>query len=436
MRALSYFTYDPSAAPGSPRDRSALTAAFEAYCVNGSHNNQGTVAEAVADEARPLWGDMVVRIKESRVGYLIVVPGADHLGGTLLEQVNRVLEADALSCQVVCDDQDFPDPLQNALRSKSSLRGERIREGMRAKAAQGLGLGKPPYGYRIGFDGAFSIVEPEAEVVRSIYEAYVGGGGGVRAIAVSLNERGLRTRRGRQWSMVTIRDILRNSAYIGTYRRFGLRIPGTYAPIVSDAVFRAAQEQMHSRTPVRRHPSGEPFLLAGLLYCGHCGSKMMGVTRRQSWHLKDGQRARGEYRYYQCQTRINRNLCEYRTTRADALETEVLRQVGALGLSPGDGPGAASPPADPAVGSRAVERRVLDLVKRTANGSMVMPQLRIAITEVMAGIPNGDSIEPASEPGAEAGSWDAISAAEQRIALNRVLQSVTLTNGEATALPR
>mgnify|MGYP001296686133 CR=1 FL=1 len=61
MRALGYFTYDPSAAPGSPRDRSALTAAFEAYCVNGSHNNQGAVAEAVADEAHPLWGDMVVR---------------------------------------------------------------------------------------------------------------------------------------------------------------------------------------------------------------------------------------------------------------------------------------------------------------------------------------------------------------------------------------
>ena len=32
-------------------------------------------------------------------------------------------------------------------------RRDRIREGMRAKAARGLGLGKPPYGYRIGHDG-------------------------------------------------------------------------------------------------------------------------------------------------------------------------------------------------------------------------------------------------------------------------------------------
>ena len=209
----------------------------------------------------------------------------------------------------------------------STDRRERILEGMRAKAAKGLGLGKTPFGYRIGSEGLFEPVPEEAKVVRGIYKLYLNEGIGVRSIARLLNTEGYRTRRGADWSMVTVRDILRNHAYIGTYRRFGLRIPGSYRPIVSADEFKRVQDKMQSRSPDKRQPRSEPFLLSGILYCGHCGQRMMGVTRRQTWKRKDGDKVRGEYRYYQCQSRTNRSQCEYHTQRAAPLEERIVRQV-------------------------------------------------------------------------------------------------------------
>ena len=61
-----------------------------------------------------------------------------------------------------------------------SGRGERIREGMKAKAAKGLGLGRPPFGYRLQVDGTLKIDPGEAEIVRSIFRMYTEPRQGVR----------------------------------------------------------------------------------------------------------------------------------------------------------------------------------------------------------------------------------------------------------------
>ena len=305
---------------------------FDEYCAEGGHLAAGTFADTTDNGERPRWDTMVSQIKESGLGYLVVVPSAAHLGATLEERIERVLAMDAILCKVVCDDPELPDPLQSAVSFERSTRGERIRAGMLAKAARGMGLGKSPYGYRLQVDGSLRLVEEEAEVVRSMFQRYADGHGGVRAIAQDLNDRGLRTRSGRRWSMITVRDILRNTAYVGTYRRFGLRMPDTHDRVVTPQLFRQVQDLMRSRNhvPSRSFTKGDPFLLTGMIYCGHCGQRMMGVTRRQTWRRKDGERIRGEYRYYQCQSRINRNQCAYRTVRAPAIEDEAVSAVRAL----------------------------------------------------------------------------------------------------------
>jgi site-specific DNA recombinase len=410
---------------------------------------------------------MVTQIEDSKLGYLVVVPSAEHLGPTLEEKVGGVLQLDALSCQVVCDDADYPDPLQNALKRRPgpASRSERIREGMRAKAAQGLGLGKPPYGYRIGPDGMFSPVEAEAEVVKSMFERYAAEGGGVRTIASWLNDSGRRTRRGLRWSMVTVRDILRNSAYIGTYRRFGLRIPGTYQPIVTPGLFREVQERMQVRSPVRRNPKAEPFLLSGILYCGHCGQRMMGVTRRQTWRRKDGERARAEYRYYQCQSRINRSQCDYRTTKAPDLEEAVLDR-----LRRGDGSGhEAGPVGEPAQDApdgedfaewstarraqlnarlSSVGKRYAGIVERAASGALTLAQLRVVTLEAQAAERSLREQLVLLE-GGEAGMramvdasrdklcyrWDDLDVGERQEVLRTLVAKVILKDGQVEVVP-
>jgi site-specific DNA recombinase len=390
MRSIGYFTFDPTNADAEV----SLTRAYEDFAARGGHIATGCFAEDVSVDGRPKWDEMLKTIEDSRLGYLVVVPSAEHLGPTLQEKVRRVLDLDTLSCETVCDDAEYPDPLQNAVRAQSGpdSRRERIREGMRAKAAKGLGLGKPPFGYKIIYDGTFRVVEPEAVVVRAMYDRYANDDGGVRAVASWLNDAGHRTRRGQRWSMVTVRDILRNTAYIGTYRRFGLRLPASYEAIVDRNVYRQVQEKMQGRSPVRRNPKGEPFLLSGIIYCGHCGQRMMGVTRRQTWRRKDGERARAEYRYYQCQSRINRNQCEYRTVSAPELEESVLDQV-KRGMADGStsAPDVAPDPnrtdeVRKEILSRAagMRRRYQAVVERAATGGMTLAQLRAVTVEAEA----------------------------------------------------
>lgn len=206
--------------------------------------------------------------------------------------------------------------------------GEKIKAAMRNRAIRGEGLGKPPYGYRIGPRRKLEVVPEEAENVRLIYSLYTQKNQGIRLIVRHLNEHNILTRKGRNWSMVTIRDILRNRAYLGTYTRFGMRVPGSHPPIVTPEAFRWTQTKLEERQPTRRAAQAEPFLLSGLIYCGSCGNRMMGVTRRQSWtRQRDGSRAEKEYRYYQCQSRTNQGVCTYNTQNAAELEAKVLANL-------------------------------------------------------------------------------------------------------------
>ncbi len=460
MRALGYFTIEQGPDTG-PRGAKTLARAFERYCAEERHQPIAVYHDVDGSDARPRWKAMVEGIREKGAGYLVVVPDAGHLGKGLEEQVGRVLELDRLNSSVVCTDPEWPDPLQNALHlldtgSASSRRGERIRQAMRAKAANGLGLGKPPYGYRLLWDGSFAVVEQEAAVVREIFRLYgEEDGGGVRAIAQELNRRGLRTRSGRTWSMVTVRDLLRNTAYIGTYRRFGLRIPSTYEALVSPAEFRRVQDRMDARSPGRRHAKSEPFLLSGLLYCGHCGQRMLGVVRRQSWQRKGFGRVRGEYRYYQCQSRINQGRCDYRTTRAEPLEETVLGQVRSLvpeerALDAADGQGLAVDGMSKVEARlRSLDKRALELVRQAATGAVPLAQLRAALVSVeqerraqrtrqerMAAGESGVRALMEEQRDKLHYLWDDMDVAERQEALRTLVERVVVKDGAAQVVLR
>lgn len=450
MRAIGYFTVDPETRNGGS-SAEKLSRAFKEYCETRRHIPHGTFADLKGEGGGEGWQEMMDFIRQSRLGYLVVTPDADHLGTTLEEQVERVLEMDALSSKVVCDDLDLPDPLQNALRNsrKSAQRSERIRAGMMAKAAKGLGLGKPPYGYYITADGAFHVSPKESEVVKKIFRLYLEPGGSVRSVAAALNARNVRTRSGRRWSLVTVRDVLRNAAYIGTYHRFGMRIPGSYEPIVSAPEFRQAQDRLQERSPSQRTSRPAPvFLLAGVLYCRHCGKRMMGIVRRQTWRRKDGERIRAEYRYYQCQSRINRNQCSYRTMKAGELEAEVVREVrerlaaGERGNDPGDVSWLAGDRARSESTMQSLDKQFMDGVQRAAKGAMSLSTLRGGLEQLRSIKKDlGEQVREACDSASvrarlEANvakllnEWDDLPEAERRDLLKSVVSKVTLKRGK------
>ena len=305
--------------------------AFSSYCNRHAHQPVVTFAEYDLDggDARPRYRDMLDYLRQSDSEFLVIIAGTQHLGDTLESSVRRVLELDTLGAKVICSDDDLPDPLQQALKywhsvKGNSARGEHIREAMMAKAIWGEGLGKPPFGYRIGPDGKLEVMSDEGATVRLIFNLYTKENMGMRRIVRYLNERGVATRSGGGWSIVTVRDVLRNRAYLGTYTRFGMRVPRSHQAIIDSDDFNLTQQKMTQGRTARVSHASEPFFLSGLVYCASCGNRMIGVSRRQGWSRKDGSKTVGQYRYYQCQSRTNQGMCGYHTWRSDVLEKRVL----------------------------------------------------------------------------------------------------------------
>ena len=246
----------------------------------------------------------------------------------------RTLELEDVGAQVMNLEGDtgvtFLDEIIAAWRRQrdSERLSGRAMDTLRTKALRGFGLGKTPYGYGIGANGKLEIIEQEARVVRQLYQMYVEQNLGLRLIARHLNDANTPTRRGSRWSVVTVRDILRNRTYTGTYSRFGMRVPGSHPAIIPPDVFREVQkkrEHVSGGRPVGRESS---FSLSGLAYCGACNGHMIGVSRTQSWSRKrDGGRTQTEYRYYRCGSRVNQSICNYHTWRAEDLESIVLNRI-------------------------------------------------------------------------------------------------------------
>ena len=335
MRALGYFRADaPTTSKENSKSHQEFESEFQDYCYVNLHQPVELFGdpETSDDGERSAYERLLNYIRDSRMEFLVAVPDASHLGNDLEAVARSFLTLENMGCKVACQDEELPDPLQNALialgpSGASRTRGEKIRMSMQNRALSGKGLGRPPFGYRNGEDGALEIVKDEAPVVELIFKLYTKDGMGMRLIVQHLNERGITTRRGGNWNVVSVRDILKNTVYIGTYTRFGLRQPGSHEAIVPREIFREAQDIVRARRPIGRVSRSEPYLLSGIAFCESCGNKMMGVTRRQLWRNKDGNRSRATYRYYQCQSRNNQSVCGYHTWREADLEGAVLAQI-------------------------------------------------------------------------------------------------------------
>jgi site-specific DNA recombinase len=323
---------------------------------------------------------------------------------------------------------------------------------MRRKAVKGEVLGRPPYGYKVGSRRRLELIPEEAVVVRYIFRLYLQEGLGIRLIARRLNEEGLKTRRGGNWSMVSIRDILRNRVYLGTYSRFGVRVTGSHPPLVSADDFRTVQDRLNARRTSYQPRVISQFLLSGMAHCGYCGNKLIGVSRRQSWKRRNGERVENSYRYYQCESRTNQSVCSYHTRRADALEAEVRAALVKSIAREVDGPD--RPPAWLTVDAerererltarlRRVDRRIGTYVGAASHGTLTKEKMRrLSVKAATDRLTLEDALEAAerrargSEAGEEAPSmvaarqlienWDGMSFAARQGALREAVARITV----------
>jgi DNA invertase Pin-like site-specific DNA recombinase len=154
--------------------------------------------------------------------------------------------------------------------ARSEVERKSVRQ--RDAARQRSELGRPPLGVRLtGYTPQGDLVPDEAEVVRQMFDRFAAGDP-LRAIARTLTEAGITTRRGRPWNPSTIRTILTNPRYAGRAvyqgRETGGR--GAWVPIVDDAQFDAVQALLRDDGRRTQQTTERKHLGSGLYLCRVC----------------------------------------------------------------------------------------------------------------------------------------------------------------------
>lgn len=290
---------------------------------------------------------------------VIICYDPDRLSRNLAHQLLLVEEFERAGVRlefVNFEWKDTPDGrLFYALRGAiAEYEREKIRERMLAgkeqKARRGLiPIGIHPYGYKLSPDGRLEVVESEAEVIRMIYDWFTSEDIGVNGVAARLTARGIPTKRGNsKWARATVRQILRNPAYIGIWyygRRdctgyaINRKLPDTKAqlkekpqeqwipipvpPIVDLEVWQRAQEKLKEARRLWSGWSKEEYLLSGIITCGDCGCSMHGAVKQK----QSGER----YRTYTCvrttADELGRGCRPIKSILADLVEETVWKQV-------------------------------------------------------------------------------------------------------------
>ena len=202
------------------------------------------------------------------------------------------------------------------------LIAENQRIGLRRKHDLGLHLtARVPFGYRYISTDQIVIQEEEAEIVRRVYELYLGGIGYKRICSIFAIE-GVMIR-DNPFRVHNVRSILTNAFYSGYIdNEFGI-IKGIHPPIVTqemqDDVRKIQQSRHVKKKDFRRH------VLTGKIRCPHCGKNLsihiVGPSRK-------GRRYNKLY-YYICPSNsANGKLsCEGIHLRAEQVEVQAVTAV-------------------------------------------------------------------------------------------------------------
>nr|DAG69204.1 MAG TPA: integrase [Caudoviricetes sp.] len=196
---------------------------------------------------------------------------------------------------------------------------QKVRRGMSETARKGNSTGGTvPLGYKT--EGKRLQVDPlTAPLVQEAFRRYADGDT-VASICDDFNARGYRSAKGAMFNKSSFKNIFRNEKYIGIYKFDDVRTENAVPRIVSDELWNAVQSRLkvNAQAPARGKAK-VPYLLAGKIFCGHCGAPMTGECGRG----KGGR----TYNYYSCATRKRKNACHKKPVQKDWIEDIVAQDA-------------------------------------------------------------------------------------------------------------
>jgi site-specific DNA recombinase len=164
-------------------------------------------------------------------------------------------------------------------RKESEDKSRRIKAQKRQRASDGKRVsgGRRAYGYNA--DHSQLQLEEAAIIKEAALRALAGES--IYSICVDLNGRGIRSATGGQWGGQVLKRILCSGAVSGQVEHLGEIVSkGDWPAILTPT----QTTQLRRKLQVQDRPGGQPraprrYPLAGIVFCGRCGAKMVGKPR-------------------------------------------------------------------------------------------------------------------------------------------------------------
>lgn len=196
-------------------------------------------------------------------------------------------------------------------RREYKIINKRLRRGLQRSIQEGCYVANAPYGYRnvyVDRRPTLEIFEPEAKLVRVMFQLYADGYG-CTTIASQINAMGGRPHRSAAFSRNSILKILQNPTYIGKIvwdqkshikknvkgnpKHITIYNPkekwtiadGLHPAIIEKELFDKVQEIMEGRYRPAYHDGTIKSPLAGLVKCVKCGNNMQRILSKGEPYL-------------------------------------------------------------------------------------------------------------------------------------------------------
>lgn len=300
-------------------------------CTAFAKANGITITEIYADKAisgrtdRRNEFQRLMRDAEKRKFDVVIAYKSNRIARNMLNALQYESRLDAFGIKTLYAKEEFGNTaagrfalrtMMNVNQFYSENMAEDIRRGMRDNAEACKVNGSLPYGYKRGEDGKYAIDEPRAVIVREIFNRVLNGDRYIEIIN-DLNSRGITTKTGRPFNKNSFHRMLVNERYIGVYEHSGVRVEDGIPPIISKEVFYMVQDKLKegaNELGLKRKLNSD-YLLTGKLFCGDCGSPMVGLS---------GTSRSGELHYYYTCKNHRDGECSKANIKRDFVEQVVV----------------------------------------------------------------------------------------------------------------
>ncbi|MEG1594041.1 MAG: recombinase family protein, partial [Oscillibacter sp.] len=269
-------------------------------------------------------------MRDAEKGYfqIVIAWKSNRMGRNMLQSLTNEEKLSKFGVRTLYAKEEFGDnaagrfalrTMMNVNQFFSENMAEDIMRGLLDNAGRCMVTGSLPYGYQADKNHLYAIDDGQAAIVREIYDHFLSGWA-FADMAADLNQRGITTKRGGQWTKGSFHRLLSNERYAGVYIYGDIRTEGGIPQIVDRSTWLAAQHKLTTKAnPVGAFRHSGDYLLTGKLFCGLCGSPMVGISGTG--------KAGGKHYYYTCQKHRLDHDCKKKNAPREWIEDFVCKSV-------------------------------------------------------------------------------------------------------------